>query len=214
MGFKLKKFGWRTVAVLSVLISTYPIFYLVKGKNVGLLLSKTTEVLSDNFWSIGFYGHIIFGGIALAIGWIQFNNKWRRKNISLHRKIGKIYIIAVLISGVCGVFIGYFATGGIVSSVGFISLGIIWLGTTTGSFIAIKNGNIYKHQVLMIYSYAACFAAVTLRIWLPLLIISIGEFLPAYRIVAWLCWVPNIIAAYFIVKGMKIKKVIPKTETI
>jgi len=48
----------------------------------------------------------------------------------------------------------------------------------------------------MIYSYAECFAAVTLRIWLPLLTLVLGEFLTAYRIVAWLCWVPNILFAY------------------
>ena len=51
----------------------------------------------------------------------------------------------------------------------------------------------------MIYSYAACFAAVTLRIWLPLLIVSLGDFITAYRIVAWLCWVPNLMVAYFLV---------------
>ena len=52
----------------------------------------------------------------------------------------------------------------------------------------------------MIYSYAACFAAVTLRIWLPTLTSIMGEFIGAYRIVAWLCWVPNMIVAYFIVR--------------
>ena len=206
MSFRVKKASWRLVAIFSVFISTYPILYLVKGKEFGLLLSKAKDVLSDSLWNIGFYGHIIFGGIALAIGWIQFNEKWRKKNIDLHRKIGKTYVITVLISGICGVFIGYFATGGIISSVGFMALGLTWLSTTVGSFIAVKNGNIHRHQVLMIYSYAACFAAVTLRIWLPLLIASIGEFLPAYRIVAWLCWIPNLIVAYFIVKGITTKK--------
>ncbi|MBL4569393.1 MAG: DUF2306 domain-containing protein [Flavobacteriaceae bacterium] len=214
MSFKLKKFGWRTVAVFSLLISTYPILYLVKGKKVGLLLSKSAEILSDSTWTIGFYGHIIFGGIALAIGWIQFNEKWRNRKIDLHRKIGKIYIICVLISGICGVYIGYFATGGIISSVGFMALGVTWLSTTIGSFIAIKNGNIYRHQVLMTYSYAACFAAVTLRIWLPLLIVTIGEFIPAYRTVAYLCWIPNIIVAYFIVRRIKIIKPKLKMEVI
>ena len=52
----------------------------------------------------------------------------------------------------------------------------------------------------MIYSYAACFGAVTLRIWLPLLILLLGSFEPAYRIVAWLAWVPNLIFAYYWVK--------------
>ena len=52
----------------------------------------------------------------------------------------------------------------------------------------------------MVYSYAACFAAVALRIWMPILILVFGEFQMAYRVVAWLCWVPNLIFAYFWVK--------------
>lgn len=51
----------------------------------------------------------------------------------------------------------------------------------------------------MIYSYAVCFSAVTLRIWLPLLIVVTGEFINAYQIVGWLSWVPNLIVAYFII---------------
>ena len=55
----------------------------------------------------------------------------------------------------------------------------------------------------MFFSYAACFAAVTLRIWLPLLTIAMGESNSAYRIVAWLCWVPNIIVAILILRNKK-----------
>ena len=58
----------------------------------------------------------------------------------------------------------------------------------------------------MIFSFAACFAAVTLRIWLPILTSIMGEFNSAYRIVAWLCWVPNIIVAFFIVRNAKATK--------
>ncbi len=88
-----------------------------------------------------------------------------------------------------------------VAKIGFIMLGVMWLYTTSTAFISIKNGNISKHQKFMIYSYAACFGAVTLRIWLPILImLHDGRFIPAYKIVAWLAWVPNIIVAYFITK--------------
>ncbi len=55
-------------------------------------------------------------------------------------------------------------------------------------------------MIYSIYSYAASFAAVTLRIWLPLLTIAFQDFVVAYRIVAWLCWVPNIAFAYFWVR--------------
>ena len=79
-------------------------------------------------------------------------------------------------------------------------MAIVWFFTTLFGFLAIKNGNIIKHQKLMIYSYAVCFSAVTLRIWLPILGNIFGGFLPAYRIVAWLSWIPNLFVAFLIIK--------------
>ena len=62
------------------------------------------------------------------------------------------------------------------------------------------------HQKMMIYSYAACFAAVTLRIYLPILSILFHDFIKAYILVAWLCWIPNIIVAYFLVQQIQHQK--------
>jgi hypothetical protein len=41
---------------------------------------------------------------------------------------------------------------------------------------------------------------VTLRIELPLLAMAFGDFLPGYRAVAWLCWVPNALWAEWYVR--------------
>ncbi len=38
-------------------------------------------------------------------------------------------------------------------------------------------------------------AAIMLRLWLPLMLISGVPFATGYRIVAWLCWVPNLLVA-------------------
>ncbi|MGX1929779.1 DUF2306 domain-containing protein [Flagellimonas sp. 2504JD4-2] len=194
------KIAWFVFAFLAIAVGLYPILYLVMPEPFGLLQSKTAELLANQLWNIAFYGHIGFGGLALLTGWSQFSKKLRAKNLGLHRNLGKIYVLAALISGLCAIYIGFFATGGIVSSLGFISLGVIWLYTTLKAYKAIRSKDLHLHQGMMIYSYAACFAAVTLRIWLPLLTIVFGEFLIAYKIVAWLCWVPNIIFAYFWVR--------------
>ncbi len=195
----MKKTSWIIFGFLSTLVGLYPIIYFLIDRRFGLLASKTPAVLNSIFWNIGFYGHIVPAGLALLIGWIQFDKRWRNKNLNLHRTVGKIYMISVLISGTCGLYIALFATGGIISTLGFASLGIIWLATTGLAYNSIKKGNVRLHQKYMIYSYAACFAAVTLRIWLPLLVVSLGDFITAYRIVAWLCWVPNLMVAYFLV---------------
>ena len=195
----MKKASWITVGILSTLIGFYPIIYFLIDRKFGLLASKSTELLTNNLWNIAFYCHIILGGIALLIGWLQFSKKLRNKNLKLHRIIGKLYVISVLISGTSGLYIAFFATGGIISIIGFASLGIIWLTTTVLAYLAIKKRKIRLHENLMIYSYAACFGAVTLRIWLPTLIFLLDGFTVAYRIVAWLAWVPNLIVAYFII---------------
>ncbi|CAL2077848.1 conserved membrane protein of unknown function [Tenacibaculum sp. 190524A02b] len=196
----MKKLLWILFGILCSLIGLYPITYFLIDRKFGLLASKSTELLSDNVWNIAFYAHIILGGLALLIGWLQFNKKLRKRNIKLHRLIGKIYTIAVLISGLGGLYIALFATGGIISGTGFFLLGIVWLTTTIFGFNAIKKGKVELHKKFMIYSYAACFAAVTLRIWLPLLIAGLGGFTVAYKIVAWLSWVPNILVAYWITR--------------
>jgi len=189
--------SWFVFAFLAIGVGLYPLLYFFVDRQFGLLASKSSELLADIFWNMGFYGHILLGGLALMVGWVQFSEKIRNANLKRHRTIGKIYVIAVLISGTCGVFIAFNATGGLITTIGFISLGLVWLYTTLKAYFAVRKGDIELHKGLMVYSYAACFAAVTLRIWLPLLTVAFQDFTIAYRIVAWFCWVPNMIFAYF-----------------
>jgi uncharacterized membrane protein len=196
----LKKTVWWVFGILCVLIGVYPLVYLQANREFGLLASKSQELLSDQLWNIAFYGHITGGGIALLIGWTQFSSKLRKRRLKIHRLIGKNYLVASLISGLCGIYIAQFATGGIVNVIAFSMSGIIWLSSSFLAYTAIRKGNITTHQKFMIYSYAVCFSAVTLRIWLPILTLSMGGFDSAYLIVGWLSWVPNVIVAYFITK--------------
>ena len=189
--------------VLAILVGLYPIIYFFIHQKFGLLQSKSDATLNNFFWHIGFYMHITLGGLALLIGWTQFRVKLRTNNLMLHRQIGKVYVIAALLSAISGIYIALFATGGTIASSGFICLGIIWFYTTLRAYIEIKKKRIDKHQKMMLYSYAACFSAVTLRVYLPLLTIFFHDFIKAYLVVAWLCWIPNIIVAYFLVRQLQ-----------
>jgi uncharacterized membrane protein len=190
-------------AVMAVIIGLYPAIYFIIDRKFGLLQSKTSTLLKDIYWNTGFYFHIILGGIALLIGWTQFNKNLRTKRIHLHRKIGNLYVATAVLSALSSLYISWFATGGWITGLGFFLLGIIWFYTTCRAFIHIRNKQVNKHQQLMIYSYAACFAAVTLRVWLPLLTVAFHDFIIAYRISAYLCWIPNIIIANYLVKKLK-----------
>lgn len=202
----MKKLFKILFAVFAILVGLYPAIYFIIDRNFGLLQSKSELILTSIFWNTAFYTHIILGGLALLIGWIQFNEKIRVTKLSLHRQIGKIYVFSASISALASLYIAIFSTGGIITTIGFFSLGLIWFYTTSRAYIHIKNMRINKHRQMMIYSYAACFAAVTLRIWLPLLNMLFHDFNTGYRIVSYLCWIPNLIVAYFIVNRLKLNK--------
>lgn len=104
-------------------------------------------------------------------------------------------MILVALSSLAGIYIGFYATGELVSSLGFIILGVIWFTITFKSYLYIRNKDVENHKKMMIYSYAAYFSAVTLRIWLPILVIIFKDFTNAYMLVAWLCWIPNVVVA-------------------
>ncbi|AQX83846.1 DUF2306 domain-containing protein [Elizabethkingia bruuniana] len=194
----MRKFLFVIVSIFALLIGIYPFMYAFVDHKHTFLGSKTPEVLHNIIWQLSFYSHIIFGGLSLFIGWRQFGKKFRDKHIKLHRNIGKLYVISVIISSVAGIYMGFYANGGIISGTGFILLGLIWFSTTVMALSQIRKGNIIQHQQLMTYSYACTFAAVTLRLWLPLLTIITKDSALSYLVVAWLSWVPNLIAAYFI----------------
>tara|TARA_R110001592_G_scaffold38401_1_gene126610 strand:- start:5748 stop:6386 length:639 start_codon:yes stop_codon:yes gene_type:complete len=196
---------WVLFGSLSVLVSFYPISYFLADKPIALLLSKTAELLSNHFYMVCFYLHISFGGIALLIGWLQFSKKLRTTYLNLHRWIGKIYVLSVLISGIPGFYIAMHASGGLSPKLGFSIGAVVWVVTTIVGFTTIRKGNVKAHKQLMMYSYAGTFGAVTLRIWLPLLIVLLGSFNEAYQIVAWLSWVPNIIITYFFIQSINNK---------
>jgi hypothetical protein len=120
----MKEILWFFCALFAIVIGLYPVIYFIQDRTFGLLSSKSNELLAKcTFWNIGFYTHIILGGIALLIGWTQFGDKFRNRNLNLHRRIGKVYVIAVLLSSSAGIYIACFATGGWIASTGFICLG-------------------------------------------------------------------------------------------
>lgn len=196
----MRKVSFLILVVLALLVGLFPfVFYYLKIP-FEIIESKDNKLLSDILWIIGFHTHIIFGAIALLVGWVGFSEKIKIKYLIAHRIIGKLYIISAIISSISAVFSSFYVTGGDISFMGFMLLALIWLISTILGYINIKKDNVMLHQKMMIYSYAACFSGVTLRLWLPLLSLFINQFFIAYSIAAWLCWIPNLTVAYIIVQ--------------
>ena len=187
---------WIVFALLCLSIGAYPLVYLLANETIGLLRTKSESLLYDAWWRLGFRAHIVCGGVALSVGWAQFVTSWRTRAPYVHRLLGTLYVIAVGVSGAAAVAIAPFSSTGWVAGVGFGSLGVVWLYFTGRAYLSIRQRNVKQHERQMIYSYSACLSAVTLRLWLPLLLVVFQlDFTVAYPIVAWLAWVPNLVVA-------------------
>ena len=97
-----------------------------------------------------------------------------------------------------------------IAHAGFGLLACAWLLTTTLGFLRIRAGDDVDHRAWMIRSYSLTFAAVTLRIYLPLAFASGIPFEIAYPAIAWLCWVPNAIVA----EWMFVRRAAPVAATV
>ena len=184
--------GWWLVVAGASLIALYALAYVVLGDRM------YPPNLVDSFrarpW--GIYPHALFGAVAMALGPFQFRRDMLVKRRPLHRTLGKIYVVSALLVGAAGLYMAFYSYGGLDTHLGFGGLALATLFTTTSAWLAVKARRFVEHREWMIRSYAMIFAAVTLRLQMPLLAIATqGDFDVMYAIVAWSCWVPNLIFA-------------------
>ncbi|WP_217581373.1 DUF2306 domain-containing protein [Lysinibacillus sp. GbtcB16] len=194
----MKKKLWLIMRILAFLIAGYSIvqYIVLDAQQAGFVqLKLMLSATLNSLWFIVLYIHIIFGVLALIMGPFTLSSKLRENNVRRHRILGKLYCASILFGGSAGLYLAFHATGGWVSQLGFGLLSTGWLLTMLQALIKIKHRNIQAHQKWMLRNYALTFAAVTLRIWLPLFTILLGDenFQYYYAVIAWLCWVPNLI---------------------
>ena len=146
--------------------------------------------------SAGIYVHAFASMAALMLGPFQLSASFRQKHANLHRWFGRIYLaVGVLGGGLAGLYMAQYAFGGSAARLGFAALSALWLYTGLRAYLAIRRGAIDEHRKWMVRNVSLTFAAVTLRFYLPASMAAGIEFSAAYPIIAWLCWVPNLIFA-------------------
>jgi uncharacterized membrane protein len=187
----LKTSGWIVMMLLASLIVLVALRYLTLDPEV--FFPQQKEVYAKHAPML--LTHVLGGTIALFLGPWQFRQALRNKHLQIHRWMGRLYLIAVLFGGIGGLYMATLAYGGLPARVGFGMLAVLWLTSGFMAYFHIRQKNIATHRLWMIRNYSLTFVAVTLRLWLPLFQVIGYEFKDAYITVAWLAWVPNLLAA-------------------
>lgn len=173
--------------LLAVLVSLYALSY-------DWIYAQATEGIAVKFKSLNrifVYGHLIGGAFALTLGAIQLFN---RQGSRWHRHLGISYCLAVLIAGISGAYLSFFADVGPSTGVGFFTLAVLWLYSTYTAYGYARNHQPNQHRRWIIRSLAITAAAISLRIEL-LIFTQFWSFETSYIAVAWSSWIGNLVLA-------------------
>jgi len=186
---------WIISALLSTGIAIYAYrYFLTVGPHAQLL---------DNRYGWPFlYVHIIGAATALLIGPLNLIPVIRRRWPQAHRWIGRIYVVSCLIGGAGGLVVAFGSTAGPPVAAGFGLLAVGWIAANVQGWRMARARRFVDHQAWMILSFAMTCAAVTLRLYMPLLPPLHIPILEGYRAISFLCWVPNLVVAELYIRGM------------
>jgi len=187
--------GWGLAALLSAGVAIFSYRYLPR---IGPL---SPAILQNAFHRPWLDVHIAGAATALFVGPLQFLPWLRARSRRLHRWLGRTYVVGCLAGGVGGFIMAFGSTAGPVATAGFASLAVIWIIANVQGWRLAMARRFDEHRAWMIRSFAMTFAAVTLRLYLPLIPLFGVSFVDGYRAISFLAWIPNLILAELYIRG-------------
>lgn len=188
---------WALATLLSSAVALYAFSY------VGRSIEAAPPPIGGNVFPSALMVHILASGVALLVGAWQFVSNVRQRAPLVHRWIGRIYVAACLVGGLAGANAALGSMAGPIAQSGFFALAVLWLFTTAMGLRAAWRRDFGSHQEWMIRSFALTFAAVTLRLYLPIPPLLGYDFIEGYRVIAWVSWVPNLLVAELWIRNRK-----------
>ena len=166
-------------------------------------------------WKYSFYIHVFFSPIVILSGLFQFNRWLILYRPKIHRILGYIYITTVLlISAPSALVMSFYANGGRLAQISFVTLTLCWILFTLIAFQRAKKGNYTSHVKWMLRSYALTLSAVTLRFYAYLFDVFNVNIPPreTYILVSYLSWIPNILFVQLLIRLKYVEYLLNKTK--
>ena len=210
-----QKIGWVFLLLMAVLPVLFSLGYLsMDPEDFNFTQQKVVYTAHIAMLMM----HIVPAMLAILIGPFQFLPGLRKgRLLKVHRWLGRVYLLSILFGGIGGLYMAQFAYGGIITELGFGALASLWLYSGYRAYRHIRNKEIEQHREWMIRNYALTLAGLMLRVWVPLSGPAGIDFTTAYMFIGWLCWVPNLFVAEWIVRrtrrAQRFATVVARRET-
>lgn len=201
-----RSWGFWILAVFALAIGAYALLLYGSPEGAKEQSFVTEKGTLPEMWLRILWVHAVSSGLALAIGWMQFWKRLRRRKLRLHRATGAVYAVLIAVGGVTGLYLAFYANGGWIAQAGFGALSAAWLYTLyRGIRSIVSERDPLAHGRWMIRNYALSCAAITLRLYVPLAAVLFGltDTNDTFVVIAWLAWVPNLLVAERLIMGRR-----------
>lgn len=181
--------GWRAVVVLLTLEIAFVsvVRYFTGGE------APPPPIVANAFARPFLILHVAGGVTALVLAPLQFVGAIRTRWPAFHRAIGQVCVLACLFGAPAGFMLALGTTAGPVAATGFAIAAMLWALFTCLGWRAAVERRFGAHREWMLRAYAVVSTAITLRLMLPAAGLLGLEFYPAYRVIAWLSWMTNLV---------------------
>lgn len=203
---RLRRLGFALLCLGALLVGLYALSYALPGLPLAPPLANAQL---KREWLVL---HALSAALALLAGPLQFIAALRRRRPGLHRWLGRVYLTAVALGTLSAVPLALPAETGVLASAGFLCLALLWGASAVEGLRHARARRFALHRAWMIRGYALTAAAITLRIYLGT---SQGLGLPmdaSYPVIAWLCWVPNLLLAEWWLARERRSALMPRTD--
>ena len=205
---------WASIVVLSLLLSHNAVLYFTHGGEYGILPEKL-EARKDWLWTLCFYVHLPAGILCLIIPWISFARNRSSFFRKIHQYSGRIYVwITLLLVCPTGIYLAFFAKGGLVTKAGFILQASLLAWYTYRGHRSIREGDYANHVNAMIRSYSVGAVVLSFRILHLLFFVLNVPYHHNYAISQWLGLTINLLFAELVITNRINKSYQIKNNTL
>jgi uncharacterized membrane protein YozB (DUF420 family) len=161
------------------------------------ILDPTSEIARHFSPGMAFLiPHAFFASIALVMGAFQFSNRLRARYLSLHRKLGYVYVTSVVVGAPLSIpLAAKTGTPSLIAAATAQTTG--WVVCTLIALYCIRNGNIKEHRRWMLrgYPFAVIFTVSRMIAPIPAILSrgSTGIEMVVWPLIALAAFLPSIL---------------------
>lgn len=182
---------WLAVAlvlrVLAAILATYPDYF---PPNFDSLFLQGRETTFTGLYRPAFYVHIFSAPVVLFTGLILMSEDVRRRRGSLHRVLGRVHVVLLLVLVLpTSAVMSRHAFGGWPAGLSFLCLSAATAVSAILGVVHARRRRFDKHRRWMLRSYVLICSAVVLRLVSGAAgLIGVASPERAYIVAAWCSW--------------------------